>query len=122
VNQELEIYFQIFCTNNPKTWKSLNPLMQFSHNQKVHLVTKQSPFYLMMGYEPKDIPLALENTNTPAAEQRLKTLKEARNKASTAHKLTRQRMAEWSTQGFTLFEKGQKVWLGGWNLKIGYES
>jgi len=122
VNQELEIYFQILCTNNPKTWKSLNPLMEFSHNQKVHSVTKQSPFYLMMGYEPKDIPLAFENTNTPAAKQRLKTLKEARNEASAAHELARQWMAERSTWGFTPFEKGQKVWLDGRNLKIGYES
>jgi len=122
VNQELEIYLWIFCTNNPKTWKSLNPLMEFSHNQKVHSVTKQSPFYLMMGYKPKDIPLVFENTNTPAAEQRLKTLKEARNKASATHKLTRQWMAERSTRGYTPFEKGQKVWLDGWNLKIGYES
>jgi len=75
-----------------------------------------------MGYKPKDIPLAFENTNTPTAEQRLKTLKEARNEASAAHKLARQRMAEQSTRGFTPFKKGQKVWLDGRNLKIGYES
>jgi len=103
-------------------WKSLNPLMEFSHNQKVHSVTKQSPFYLIMGYKLKDIPLAFENTNTPTAEQRLKTLKEARNEASAAHEHTRQRMAEQSTQGFTPFEKDQKVWLNGRNLKIGYKS
>jgi len=78
-------------------WKSLNPLMEFSHNQKVHSVTKQSPFYLMREYKPKDIPLAFENTNTPAAKQRLKILKEARNEASAAYELTRQWMAEWST-------------------------
>jgi len=90
VNQELEIYFQIFCTNNSKTWKSLNPFMEFSHNQKVYSVMKQSPFYLMMGYEPKDIPLAFENTNMPTAEQRLKTLKKARNEASAAYEFTRQ--------------------------------
>jgi len=94
VNQELKIYFWIFCTNNPKMWKSLNLLMEFSHNQKVHSVMKQSLFYLIMGYEPKDIPLAFENTNTSAAEHRLKTLNEARNKASTAHELARQWMAE----------------------------
>jgi len=73
-----------------------------------------------MGYEPKDIPLAFENTNTPAAEQRLKTLKEARNKASAAHELAW--MAEQSTRGFTPFEKSQKVWPDSRNLKIGYES
>ena len=68
VNQELEIYFQIFCSNNPTMWNQLNPLMEFSHNQKVHFTTKQTPFYLMMGYEPKDIPLAFERTNAPAVE------------------------------------------------------
>jgi len=69
VNQELEIYFRIFCSNNPKTWKQLNPLMEFSHNQKVRSTMKQTPFYLMMGYEPKDIPLAFDRTNAPTAEQ-----------------------------------------------------
>ena len=69
VNQELEIYFRIFCSNNPKMWKPLNSLMEFSHNQKVHSTIKQTPFYLMMGYEPKDIPLAFDMTNTPTAEQ-----------------------------------------------------
>ena len=58
VNQELEIYFRIFCTNNPETWLHLNPLMEFCHNQKVHSTTKQFPFYLMMGYESTNIPLA----------------------------------------------------------------
>ena len=57
VNQELEIYFQIFCSNNPETWHQLNPLMEFSHNQKTHSTTHQSPFYLMYGYEPKDIQI-----------------------------------------------------------------
>ena len=85
-------------------------------------MTKQSLFYLMMGYKPKDIPFAFENINTPTAEQRLKTIKEARNEASAAHKLARQWMVEWSTQGFTPFEKEQKVWLDGRNLKIGYKS
>ena len=122
VNQELEIYFRIFCQNHPETWKQLNPLMEFSHNQKMHSVTKKSPFYLMYGYEPKDIPLAFDRTNTPAAEQRVKELSEARKEASAAHELARQKMAERTTRGFTPFTKGEKVWLDGRNLKIGYPS
>jgi len=74
----------------------------------------------MMGYEPKDIPLVFDRTNAPTAEQRVKTLHEARNKAAAAHELVRQKMAERSTQGFTPFKKGEQVWLDGWNLKIGY--
>jgi len=97
VNQELEIYFRVFCSNNPKTWKPLNSLMEFSHNQKVYSTTKQTPFYLMIGYEPKDIPFTFDRTNAPTVEQRVKTLHEARNEAAAAHELARQKMAERST-------------------------
>jgi len=122
VNQELEIYFRIFCSNNPETWKQLNPLMEFSHNQKVHSTTKQTLFYLMMGYEPKDIPLVFDRTNAPTAEQRVKTLKETRNEAAAAHELARQMVAERTTRGFIPFKKGEQVWLDRRNLKIGYQS
>src|SRR6202023_3302121 len=104
VNQELEIYFRIFCTNNPNTWKQMNALMEFCHNQCVHSVTKKSPFQLMMGYNPTDIPVAFDRTNAPTADQRLKELLEARNEAAAAHELARQKMAERSTRGFTPFQ------------------
>ena len=103
-------------------WKPLNSLIEFSHNQKVHSTTKQTSFYLMMGYEPKDIPLAFDRTNAPTAEQQVKTLHKARNEAAVAHKLVRQKMAERSTRGFTPFKKGKQVWLDSRNLKIGYQS
>ena len=122
VNQELEIYFWIFCSNNPRIWKPLNSLIEFSHNQKVHFTTKQTPFYLMMGYKPKDILLAFDRTNAPTAEQWVKAFNKARNKAAAAHELVRQKMAERSTQGFTPFKKGEEVWLDSQNLKIGYLS
>jgi hypothetical protein len=95
--------------NNPENWKQFNPLMEFSHYQKVYSTTKQTLFHLMMGYEPRDIPLAFDRTNVPTAEFRLKTLKEARNEASAAHKLARQKMAERSTRGFMPFQKMDKV-------------
>src|SRR6202023_396637 len=89
---------------------------------RVHSVTKKSPFQLMMGFDPIDIPLAFDRTNAPTADQRLKELLEARNEAAAAHKLARQKMAERSTRGFTPFQLHDKVWLDGWNLKIGYLS
>jgi len=122
VNQELKIYFWIFCSNNPKTWKLLNSFMEFSHNQKVHSTTKQTLFYLMMGYKSKDIPLVFDRTNTPTVEQQVKTLHKARNEAAAAYELVRQKMAERSTWGFTPFKKGEQVWLDSQNLKIGYQS
>ena len=69
VNQELEIYLRIFCSNHPETWSSLNSIMEFCHNQCLHSTTKTSPFNLMMGYEPRDIPLVFERTNMPTVER-----------------------------------------------------
>ena len=119
VNQELKVYMRIFCLNNPETWSSLVPIMEFCHNQRLHSTMKKSPFFLMMGYEPRDLPMAFDRTNVPTAEERLRTLKEARNEATAAHKLARQKMAAHSTRGFTPFNLGDKVWLDRQNLKTG---
>src|SRR5215472_17241092 len=98
------------------------PIAEFCHNQKQHSVTKQSPFHLMMGYKPIDIPLAFEKTNIPSIENRLQELQHAQNEAKAAHELARQRMTERSNRGFTPFQKGDQVWLEGKNLKINYPS
>ena len=110
---------QIFCSNNPETWSFLIPIMEFCHNQRLHSTTRKSPFFLMMGYEPRDLPVAFDRMNIPTVEVRLCTLKEARNEATAAHELARQKMAAHSTCSFTPFNLGDKVWLDGRNLKTG---
>ena len=71
VNQEVEIYLCIFCSNNPKSWKHLLPTTEFTHNQRTHSIQKNLPFYLMMGYEPKLVPLPYTKMNVPELEQRI---------------------------------------------------
>src|SRR5262249_17825537 len=122
VNQELEIYFRMFCQNNPADWKKLLPIAEFCHNQRTHSVTKQSPFFLMMGIEPRDLPLAFQKTDIPLVEQRMRTLTQAREEAVAAHELARQTMAARSKRGFAPFQKGDLVWLEEKNLKIGYST
>ena len=69
VNQELEIYLRIFCSNNPETWKLYLPTAEFAHNQKHHSAIKNTPFFLMMGYHPRALPLTYLKSNVPTAEQ-----------------------------------------------------
>ena len=66
---------------------------EFAHNHRPHSVTNQSPFYLMMGYEPRALPSVISDTTIPAVESRLKTLSDARDEALAAHELARQVMA-----------------------------
>ena len=97
VNQELKIYLRVFCSNHPEMWSSLNSVMEFCHNQCLHFTIKTSQFNLIMGFKPKDIPLAFKRTNMLTVENRLKTLKEARNKASATHELARKKVAKRTT-------------------------
>ena len=93
-NQEIEAYLSIFCSNNLKTWNSLLPTLEFAYNSKSHATRKESPYFLQLGYDPIEIPMAYPKTNTPANEERLKRLQEARKEAEAAHKLARQTMLE----------------------------
>ena len=76
----------------------------------------------MMEMEPKDLSVAFEQTNLPNVEEKLKTLKKARDEALAAHKLDRQKMAERGKYKYTPFQVGDLVWLKGKNLKIRYPS
>jgi hypothetical protein len=52
-------------------------------------VQKNSPFYLMMGYEPNAIPLPYTKTNVPELEKRIVSLQRARDEALATHELAR---------------------------------
>ena len=87
VNQEVETYLRIFCGNNPASWSELIPHTEFTHNHHPHSVTNQSPFYLMMGYEPRTLSLVISDTSIPAVKTCLKTLSAACNEALATHEL-----------------------------------
>jgi hypothetical protein len=121
-NQEIEAYLSIFCANNPEKWKSLLPTLEFAYNQKSHATQKMSPFFLMLGSDPKAIPTAYPKTNVPEAEERIRLLQKARDEALAAHELARRVMMERVTRRSKPFQKGDKVWLESKNLKLRYES
>jgi hypothetical protein len=65
LNQELEMYLCIYCRNNPTSWESLIPVLEFTHNNQIHKVTKQTLFFLIGGYKTKPFPLPFEGMNMP---------------------------------------------------------
>ena len=52
VNQELEIYLRIFCQGQPTKWADLLLMAEFLHNSATYSITNQTPFLLIMGFEP----------------------------------------------------------------------
>ena len=122
VNQEIEAYISIFCTNNPEEWSNMLTTMEFTHNNRRHADRQHTPFELMLGIAPVAIPVSFEHTKYPTIEEKMKNLIRDREEALAAHELARQRMAgrRWDT--FIPFEKGQKVWLDSRNLKTSYHK
>ena len=74
INQEVEIYLRIFCSNNSDTWRMLLPTAKFAINQRTHSTQKVSPFYPMMGYKPKAIPTPFPISNMPTAQEQIQIL------------------------------------------------
>ena len=122
MNQEMEAYLRMFCANCPEKWPEALSDAEFVHNQRIHEARGMSPFYIMMGYNPKAIPTVYPRTNVPAAQDRIQGLQKIWDEALAAHELARRKMAGRITKNFKPFEKGQKVWLEGKNLKAGYEN
>jgi transposase InsO family protein len=56
VNQELEIYLRIFTSNEQDQWANWLHLAEFTHNHRAHSSKGVSPFYIIMGYNPKPFP------------------------------------------------------------------
>lgn len=72
----------------------------------------------MMGYDPRGIPTISECSTIPLAQERLDSLKEAREEASYAME-NAQRIMERRVKTKTVpFRKGQLVWLDTRNLRI----
>ena len=117
INQEVEAYLRIFCAAHPEDWADYAADIEFGHNSRLAQGRNESPFYLMMGYNPRVVPNVSEQSFTPTVEERLLRLNQARDEAKAAHDLARQRMAERITSNFKPFVLHQKVWLEGVNLR-----
>ena len=51
-NQWLEQYLQFWTNERQDNWAPLLPLAKFAHNNWTHEGRRESPFWIMMGYNP----------------------------------------------------------------------
>uniref|UniRef100_A0A0W0EU18 Integrase catalytic domain-containing protein n=1 Tax=Moniliophthora roreri TaxID=221103 RepID=A0A0W0EU18_MONRR len=69
VNQEMEIYLRMFCSKEQTEWSSYLHMAEFAHNNRTHSVTRNSPFFMIMRYNPRPLPTAFEKTSVPSVEE-----------------------------------------------------
>jgi hypothetical protein len=74
MNQELEIYLRIFTGSNPGEWSEHLDMAEFTINNKPHSSKGVSPFYIIIGTNPKAFPNISTPTNIPSLEERIKQI------------------------------------------------
>ncbi|ESK81432.1 hypothetical protein Moror_9651 [Moniliophthora roreri MCA 2997] len=122
VNQEMEIYLRMFCSKEQTEWSSYLHMAEFAHNNRTHSVTRNSPFFMIMGYNPRPLPMAFEKTSVPSVEECLNKLQKLRGEVAGMMEIARRKMIERANKITDKFVEGQKVWLEGKNLDFGYPS
>ncbi len=113
-NQWLEQYLRFWAHERQDNWAPLLPLAEFAHNNWNHKGTRESPFFVMMGYNPRadwiDRPSPI-----PQVTLRLGQFKEARRHAQ---ELMIKAQQSWVKHRDTpTYRVGDQVWLDGKHLR-----
>lgn len=113
VNQEIEQYLRTYCSYRQDDWVKWLPIAEFALNSRVHSSTGRAPFELIYGYIP-EFQVSAKPTGVPAADERLRLLRNAQEDARAALALTAERMKRFYDHGVSnapVFAIGDKVYL-----------
>ena len=92
-NQEVEAYLQLFTNYLQDNWSEWCTVMEFSYNNRVHSMTKQSPFFVDHGYHPYT-GTELQRDQVPSATEWVNRLSKARQEAEAALALAKAAMKQ----------------------------
>ena len=107
--------------NKQDDWSEWLLIAQFCHNDRQHLATKHSPFFLNYGRHRRKGIKPLPNLTVPAVETILENMAEAQNKASVALKEAAERMKiqyDKNRQKSQQYKKGNKVYIKAEHLPV----
>jgi hypothetical protein len=114
-NQWLETAIRFITNQKQKNWAPYLPIAQFTHNNWPSDTTRKSPFFLLMGFNPR-ADWVHTTSPIPRVTLRLEQLKEARVQAHDAMIKAQQ---SWVKHRDTpKYKEGDQVWLEGKNLRI----
>jgi hypothetical protein len=114
-NQWLETAIRFITDQKQKNWAPYLPIAQFVHNNWPSDTTRKSPFFLLMGFNPR-ADWIHATSPIPKVTLRLEQLKEARIQARDTMIKAQQ---SWVKHRDTpKYKEGDLVWLEGKNLRL----
>jgi transposase InsO family protein len=118
-NQVLQQYIRCFISYNQDNWFQLLPLAEFTFNNTMNVSTGFTPFFTNYGQHPRFEIISPADSQVPAVEERLNTLKEVHEKLrinlSKAVK-DQKRFADKHRRATPTLETGGQVWLDARNI------
>jgi hypothetical protein len=119
-NQFLGQLLRPWVNTQQDNWEPYLPIAEFAHNSWRNETTRQTPFSILMGYEPR-ADISNVPTSIPVLELRREVWKRAREDT---HKFILQAQARWvqSKKEGRTFKEGDQVWLEGRNLHLDQPS
>jgi hypothetical protein len=114
-NQWLETAIRFITDQKQKNWAPYLPIAQFAHNNWPSDTTRKSPFFLLMGFNPRTDWIHATSP-IPKVTLRLEQLKEARIQARDAMIKAQQSWVK--HRDMPKYKEGDQVWLEGKNLRI----
>ncbi|TFY53494.1 hypothetical protein EVG20_g10089 [Dentipellis fragilis] len=119
-NQEFEKYLRAFCNYRQDDWVKWIPFAEFSHNHRSHSATGRSPFEMLLGYIPVAIPSVKTSSPVPTVEEHFRHMDQIREDLQASLQVAAEIMKRTrgdSTQPGVHYQKGDKVWLDGKNVR-----
>lgn len=120
VNMELELFLRIFVNHRQDDWGELLALAEFAYNNRVHSSTKDTPFRVDSGQDPKLGTEPPRVSSNAAASAFATEIHRRVEDAKSALALAAEEMAKYFDRGRApapKFEVGEKVWLDARNIK-----
>jgi hypothetical protein len=114
-NQWLEMAIRFITNQKQRNWAPYLPIVQFAHNNWPLDTTRKSPFFLLMGFNPR-ADWVHATSPIPRVTLRLEQLKEARVQARDAMIKAQQSWVK--HRDMPKYKEGDLVWLEGKNLRI----
>ena len=112
-NQWVETYLRFVTNYKQDDWAWWLPMAQFAHNNWPSDTTRKSPFFLLMGYNPR---ADWKNTTSPLPQVTLR-VDQFKNARAQAQNLMIKAQKSWVKHKDTpKYKEGDLVWLEGKNL------
>lgn len=114
LNQELESALRCVTSQNPATWSSQLPWVEYVHNSLTSSATGLSPFEASLGYQPPLFPENETELAVPSVQHHLRHCRRVWQRVRRALLTTVDRQRDYADRRRSVaptYQPGQRVWL-----------